>query len=66
MNSNYSLEVQKDSNGELFFEFPDALLNQMGWDVGDTLLWEELPDGSWKLELKKEDSDEDPNNGTAG
>jgi protein-disulfide isomerase len=65
MSNNYSLEVQKDSNGELFFEFPDALLNQMGWDAGDTLLWEELPGGSWKLELKKEESYEDLDNGTA-
>ena len=28
----YSLEVMKDEeSGELYFEFPDALRNQMGW-----------------------------------
>jgi len=53
----YKLTVQKDENGELFFEFPDALLNQMGWDAGDTLLWEELPNGSWSIK-KDENKDE--------
>jgi len=50
----YTLEVQKDENGELFFEFPDALLNQVGWDAGDKLLWEELPDGSWSITKEKD------------
>ena len=62
----YELEVLKDEpTGELYFEFPDALMNQMGWDVGDTLIWEELPGGDWKLHLEK-DKDEDTNNGTSG
>lgn len=50
----HELEVQSDSDGQLFLEFPSALLNQVGWDVGDTLLWEELPDGNWKIEKDKE------------
>ena len=54
---NYKLEVQKDENGELYFEFPDELMNQMGWDIGDTLLWEELPNGSWSVK-KDESKDE--------
>ena len=52
----YSLEVMKDEeSGELYFEFPDALMNQMGWDAGDKLLWEELPGGDCKLALEKKD-----------
>jgi hypothetical protein len=67
MNNKYTLEVQKDEeSGELFFEFPDALMNQMGWDVGDTLIWEELPNSSWSLSLKKKEKDENTNNGTSG
>lgn len=41
---------------ELFIEFPPDALDQVGWDEGDTLLWEELPNGNWTL-TKKEDDD---------
>jgi hypothetical protein len=51
----YTVQVQADSDGELLLSFPDALLNQMGWDVGDRLIWEELPDGSYSI---RKDSDE--------
>lgn len=62
----YELEVLKDEpTGELYFEFPDALMNQMGWDVGDTLIWEELPNGNWELHLEK-DKNEDTDNGPSG
>ena len=63
--STYSLEVLEDKKtGDLYFEFPDALMNQMGWDIGDKLIWNELPGGDWKLHLEK--TDEDTDNGTAG
>ena len=48
MTSN-TITVQVDENGEHFLEFPEALINQVGWDVGDTLIWEELPDGSYSV-----------------
>jgi hypothetical protein len=48
MDKKYTLEVQQDSNGEYFFEFPAELLNQVGWDIGDELLWEEV-DGGWTI-----------------
>ena len=48
----------------IFLEFPDALMNQMGWDIGDKLIWNELPGGDWKLHLEK--TDEDTDNGIAG
>tara|TARA_B100000424_G_scaffold269989_1_gene268221 strand:- start:60 stop:230 length:171 start_codon:yes stop_codon:yes gene_type:complete len=32
---------------------PIETLNQMGWDDGNTILWEEMPDGSYSL--KKEE-----------
>ena len=47
--------MKDEESGELYFEFPDALMNQMGWDAGDKLLWEELPGGDWKLALEKKD-----------
>ena len=51
----YTAQVTIDSDGELLLSFPDELLNQMGWDVGDKLIWEELPDGSYAV---RKDSDE--------
>lgn len=51
----YTVRIQADSNGEFLLSFPDALLNQMGWDIGDTLVWEELPDGTYSI---RKDSDE--------
>ena len=41
---------------DLYIEFPDGAINQVGWDIGDTVIWEELPSGSWSLK-KKEDDD---------
>ena len=50
--------VQVRENGktkELFLDLPPESLNQMGWDDGDTLLWEELDHGAWSI-TKKEDT----------
>ena len=50
--------VQVRENGktkELFLELPPESLNQVGWDEGDTLLWEELDHGAWSI-TKKEDT----------
>ena len=53
------LEVQQNGKTkELFIEFPPGALDQVGWDEGDDLIWEELPDGNWSIR-KKEDKDED-------
>ena len=52
--------VKVQENGktkELFIEFPPGSLDQVGWDVGDTVIWEELPNGSWSLKKKDNDSD---------
>ena len=50
--------VQVRENGktkELFLDLPPESLNQMGWDDGDTLLWEGLDHGAWSI-TKKEDT----------
>ena len=49
--------VQVQEHGktkELFLEFPPDALNQVGWDEGDTIIWEELPNGNWSLRKKEE------------
>ena len=50
----HSLEVQADSNGELFFEFPDDLLKDLDWQVGDTLSWAKQDDYTWILKKEKD------------
>ena len=35
--------------GDLLLPIPIEILNQMGWDDGNTILWEEMPDGSYSL-----------------
>lgn len=52
----YTMPIEADSNGEWFLTFPDALLNQMGWDIGDNLIWEEIAPNQWTL--KKENKNE--------
>lgn len=55
--------VQVRENGktkELYLDLPPESLNQIGWDDGDTLLWEELDHGAWSV-TKKEDTINDKN-----
>ena len=40
-NKIHTVAVEADDNGELFLPIPVELLSQMGWDFGDTLIWEE-------------------------
>lgn len=32
--------IIEDSDGQLILPFTENVLNQMGWDTGDELLWE--------------------------
>ena len=54
------IKVQENGKDkELYIEFPPDALDQVGWDEGDTLLWEELPNGAWQLTKKEEDAGSD-------
>jgi len=35
----YRLQVQETDDGELFLEFPDEVMNCLGWHEGDVLEW---------------------------
>ncbi len=51
--NSWALEVQENGKTkELFLEFPPDALNQVGWDIGDTLIWEELDHGAWSVRKK--------------
>ena len=56
--NSWIVTVQQDGKTkELYLEFPPDALDQVGWDEGDTLIWEELDHGAWSLTKKKEDDD---------
>jgi bifunctional DNA-binding transcriptional regulator/antitoxin component of YhaV-PrlF toxin-antitoxin module len=38
--TSYVVEVQESENGELFIEFPDELIDELGWKEGDILNWD--------------------------
>jgi hypothetical protein len=40
-NDHYVTKVQETPNGELFVELPQKLIDQLGWEVGDDVEWEE-------------------------
>lgn len=51
--NSWLVEVQENGKTkELYIEFPPDALDQVGWDEGDTLLWEELPGGAWSIKKK--------------
>lgn len=52
------LEEDPDT-GDLMMPLPVDALSQLGWDFGDTLVWEDLKDGSWSLKKKQDDSGTD-------
>ena len=54
--NNWVVTVQENGKDkELYIELPPELLNQVGWDDGDTLIWEELTDGAWQVTKKEKD-----------
>ena len=48
----YTLQVQETDDGELFLEFPDDVMESLGWHEGDVLEWTYASD---HLILKKID-----------
>lgn len=53
--NSWLVEVQENGKTkELFIEFPPDALDQVGWDEGDTLIWEELDHGKGYSIRKKD------------
>lgn len=47
------VEVQENGKTkELFIEFPPGALAQVGWDIGDDLIWEEI-DGGYQIKKRE-------------
>jgi hypothetical protein len=47
-----TVQLEEDDEGNLVLPLPTELLNQMGWDIGDDLLWEETQHGTYTLRKK--------------
>lgn len=41
------------ATGDLIMPFTPDMLRQVGWDVGDTVEWEDLHNGTWSLSKKE-------------
>jgi bifunctional DNA-binding transcriptional regulator/antitoxin component of YhaV-PrlF toxin-antitoxin module len=37
--TSYIIEVQEDQDGELFIQFPEEIIEELGWQEGDILSW---------------------------
>jgi hypothetical protein len=45
-----TLEVKEDpKTGDYYLAFPQDLLDRLGWQEGDTIVWTQLDDQSWSL-----------------
>jgi hypothetical protein len=50
------IEVKNQSgSNELYIDLPPSALNQMGWDMGDIIVWIEQDDKSIVLTKKEND-----------
>lgn len=58
MNS-FICPIVEDSDGELCLDFPEELVEAVGWQVGDVLVWEAGPDGTWILKRFVEEKDDE-------
>jgi hypothetical protein len=45
----YVIDVQEDKDGEMFIEFPENMMTNVGWTEGDVLTWTDNKDGSFSL-----------------
>jgi hypothetical protein len=53
-NNQWIVTVQESGKTkELYLEFPPDAINQVGWDAGDTIVWEDNKDGSYTLTKKE-------------
>ena len=50
--SKWTAEVLTDNDGEVFVEFSEEFLREIGWKEGDTIEWIDNHDGSFTLKKK--------------
>lgn len=45
----HTATVQENGDGDLFIAFPESLVEELGWAVGDSLQWTDNEDGSFSV-----------------
>jgi hypothetical protein len=52
--TSFTRELKEDPDfpGEFMLDLGDELVNQLGWKVGDTVVWTDNQDGTWTLKKK--------------
>jgi|TARA_B110000259_G_C13858970_1_gene340019 hypothetical protein len=59
LSNQWTVKLEEDpETGELVLPFPPDLLSQMGWDFGDTLIWDDNSDGTFSIKKKVDNTDE--------
>jgi hypothetical protein len=46
--------LEEDDEGNLVLPLSDDMLEELGWEIGDTIDWTDNKDGSWSMTKKKE------------
>jgi hypothetical protein len=50
----YTAHVEEDpETKELVLVFPEGLMEQVGWNIGDNIQWIDNKNGSWTLKRKE-------------
>lgn len=50
----WTITLEEDpESGDLVLPFPPDFLNETGWKEGDTLIWDDIKDGSFTLRKKE-------------
>jgi len=45
----YTVKIEEDSFGDLILPFPNEMMEQLGWNEGDTLEFKDLKDGTFEI-----------------
>jgi hypothetical protein len=55
----HTVHIEEDpETGDLVLPLPTELLNQMGWDIGDDLVWTDNFNGTFSLSKKVDNEQE--------
>lgn len=49
----YELTTQQLDDGSTYIELPSEVVEELGWQPGDVIMWSENEDGSYSLKKEK-------------
>jgi hypothetical protein len=58
MSKKYVITLVEDDDGNLVLPFTDEILNEAGWEEGDSLEWKDNKDGTFSLSKKEKETEE--------